>query len=262
MRLLELDHDGHPLTFTKDLVSDIPPYAILSHTWADDEEEVTYKDIKKGRGKDKDGYRKIQFCAKQGSSDGFGYLWIDTCCIDKSSNTELQQAINSMFRWYQNASKCYVYLPDVSMDTLPEETWKSAFRKTRWATRGWTLQELLAPSSVEFFSSDGQRIGDKKSLESLLHDMTGISISALRGTPLCEFTELERMSWMEQRQTKHAEDKAYALLGIFDIQMPLIYGEGQRNAFYRLREAIALHSGRGRPTTGKQQANNLDFSTC
>jgi hypothetical protein len=251
MRLLKLEHNSYSLAFTRDLISDIPPYAILSHTWADDEQEVNYKDIKKGRGKDKDGYQKIQFCVKQASSDGLGYLWIDTCCIDKSNSTELQYAINSMFCWYQNASKCYVYLPDVSMDTLPEETWKSAFRKTRWATRGWTLQELLAPSSVEFFSSEGQRIGDKKSLEPLLHDITGIPISAFRGTPLCEYTDIERMSWMENRQTKHPEDKAYALLGIFDIQIPLIYGEGERNARFRLREAIEQHSGRIRPTKGK-----------
>jgi hypothetical protein len=163
-----------------------------------------------------------------------------------------------MFRWYQNASKCYAYLPDVPMESLPEETWKSAFRRTRWATRGWTLQELLAPPSVEFFSSEGLRLGDKKSLESLLHDMTGISISALRGTPLCEFTELERMSWIEQRRTKHVEDIAYALLGMFDVQMPLIYGEGQRNAFSRLRQAITLHTGRVQPTVaGRQQAHNL-----
>jgi tetratricopeptide (TPR) repeat protein len=248
MRLLKLEDDGS-LTFTKDLASDIPPYAILSHTWGDDEEELTFRDIKKGRGKDKDGWAKIEFCVKQASADGLGYLWIDTCCIDKSNQMELQHAINSMFRWYQNSAKCYVYLPDVPMEGLPEETWKTGFRKTRWATRGWTLQELIAPSCVEFFSSEGQKLGDKRSLESLLHDMTGISIRALRGTPLCEFTELERMSWIEQRQTKYPEDKAYALLGMFDILMPVIYGEGHRNAFARLREAIALHTGRGRPTT-------------
>ncbi|GAB7354336.1 hypothetical protein MBLNU459_g4848t1 [Dothideomycetes sp. NU459] len=195
MRLLIVQQNGAPLTFTKDLIGHIPPYAILSHTWGDDDEdEITYKDILKGRGKEKGGYRKIEFCLRQAASDGLEYLWVDTCCINKSSNTELQEAINSMFRWYQSASKCYVYLSDVSMDTPSPDVWKSAFRKTRWATRGWTVQELLAPPSVEFFSSGGQRLGDKTSLESLLQEMTGISISALRGVPPCEFTELERMS--------------------------------------------------------------------
>lgn len=155
-----------------------------------------------------------------------------------------------MYRWYSNASKCYAYLPDVSTE-VPSETWKSAFRNTRWATQGWTLQELLAPSHIEYFSLEGRLIGDKKSLESLLHDTTGISISALRGTPLCEFSEAERISWMETRQTKLPEDKIYALLGILDVHMPLIYGEGHDNALFRLREAIALRSGRVRITTGK-----------
>ena len=245
MRLLKLETDSDLFDFTKDLVSDIPPYAIISHTWLDDdEEEVTYKDIKKGRGRDKDGFVKLQFGAKQAATDGIKYLWMDTCCIDKSSNTELQLAINSMFRWYQNAVKCYVYLSDVSMDRPSEESWKSEFQKTRWATRGWTLQELLAPSSVEFFSNKGLQIGSKRSLESLLHDVTGISVKALRGTPLCEFSQLERMSWMEHRRTKLEEDLAYALLGIFDVQMPLLYGEGYRMASVRLREAIAKYTGR------------------
>lgn len=150
----------------------------------------------------------------------------------------------------------------MTADKLSLDDWQPAFQKTRWATRGWTLQELLAPQSVEFFSSEGCRLGDKTSLEPLLHKMTGISIRALRGAPPCEFTELERMSWIEHRHTKHQEDMAYALLGLFDVHMPLIYGEGHRNAFNRLRETIALRSGGSRDTSGKARLKARPVGIC
>ena len=114
----------------------------------------------------------------------------------------------------------------------------------QWATRDWTPQALLAPSSVEFFASEGQRLGDKSSLESLLHSMADISVSALQGTPHCEFSELDQMSWIARRNTRKPEDKAYALLGLFDVQMPLIYGEGEEQAFDRLRREVGIRSGR------------------
>jgi hypothetical protein len=176
--------------------------------------------------------------------DGLHYYWVDTCCIDKSNSVELQEAINSMFRWYQNATKCYVYLSDVSTtkrkasDQLSEFTWESAFRASRWFDRGWTLQELLAPGSVEFFSREGKRLGDKKTLERQVHEITGIAVSALQGAPLSQFGVDERLLWAENRQTTRKEDKAYSVLGIFDVYMPLIYGEGRENAFKRLREEI------------------------
>ena len=118
------------------------------------------------------------------------------------------------------------------------QSWESAFRKSRWFTRGWTLQELIAPPSVEFFSSEGKRLGDKKSLERQIHEITGMAVQALQGRALSEFSVDERLSWAEKRETKREEDKAYSLLGIFDIYMPLIYGEGMDNAFRRLREEI------------------------
>jgi hypothetical protein len=139
--------------------------------------------------------------------------------------------------------KCYVYLSDVSInkrkesDQSSEYSWESAFRASRWFTRGWTLQELLAPSSVEFFSREGKRLGDKRTLEREIHSITGVAVRALRGVPLSSFTFEERMLWAKSRQTKREEDKAYSLLGIFGIYMPLIYGEG-RNAFYRLEREI------------------------
>jgi hypothetical protein len=213
----------------------------------EDDEEATFQELVQGIGKSKAGYRKIRFCEEQATKDGLQYVWVDTCCIDKSNNTELSEAINSMFRWYRKAAKCYVYLSDVSTHNSDENdrfsglTWESAFRKSRWFTRGWTLQELIAPVSVESFSGEGKRLGDKKSLEQQVHEVTGIPINALQGSPLSQFSVSERISWAENRETKRKEDKAYSLMGIFDIHMPLIYGEGREKAFIRLRSKIDKH---------------------
>jgi hypothetical protein len=240
MRLLEYN-SASEFSLTKDFVSDdeIPPYAILSHTWKEGQ-EVTLKDLTDGTGQEKTGYEKIRFCGEQARRDGLQYFWVDTCCIDKSSSTELTEAINSMFRWYREAAKCYVYLSDVSIREYDENdqwAWESTFQKSRWFTRGWTLQELIAPASVEFFSLEGKRLGDKRSLERQVHEITGIAVQALQGHPLSNFNVTERMSWAAKRKTTRKEDEAYSLLGIFDIHMPLIYGEGNK-AFIRLREEI------------------------
>jgi hypothetical protein len=168
-------------------------------------------------------------------------------CIDKSSSAELTEAINSMFRWYYEAAKCYVYLSDVSKsdcdenDNLLRPTWMSAFRESLWFTRGWTLQELIAPVSVEFFSLEGKRLGDKRSLERQVHEITGISLQALRRNSLSEFSVAERMSWAVTRKTTRKEDEAYCLFGIFDVYLPLIYGEGDK-AFVRFNEEIEKYS--------------------
>ncbi|KAJ4331909.1 hypothetical protein N0V87_008802 [Didymella glomerata] len=220
-----------------------PPYAILSHTWADGQ-EVTYSELVAGTGEDKTGYAKIRFCNERAEADGLEYCWIDTCCIDKSTSDELSTAINSMFRWYQRASKCYVYLSDVS---VPDEisdaeafliAWQEAFRRSRWFTRGWTLQELLAPASVEFFSKQGKRLGTRVSLEQEIHEITQLPIAALRGQALSEFSVGDRMDWAAGRTTTLKEDKVYCLLGIFDVFLPLIYGEGEAYATLRLKEEI------------------------
>jgi hypothetical protein len=186
MRLLESNSAGQ-LSLTKDLIGDdIPKYAILSHTWGVDTEEITFKDMMDGTGEDKLGYKKIWFCGEQARRDGLQYFWVDTCCIDKSSSAELQEAITSMFCWYQNADRCYVYLSDISSptfdtnDELSELPWESAFRKSRWFTRGWTLQELLAPRSVEFFSREGYRLGDKRSLEQHICEITRITVQPFK----------------------------------------------------------------------------------
>ncbi|KAH7374180.1 hypothetical protein BKA64DRAFT_714983 [Cadophora sp. MPI-SDFR-AT-0126] len=241
MRLLHLQSGN--LSLTEDYTEHVPPYAILSHTWGNDTEEVTFNDLRAGFYTQKPGYRKIEFCGKQAARDGLQYFWVDTCCINKSNLTELSEAINSMFRWYQDAARCYVYLLDVSKRCNANESfsrpgWESEFRHSRWFTRAWTLQELIAPKSVEFFSREGERIGDKESLEPSVHEITGISVEVLRGKPLVEVTVDERMLWAAKRTAKRREDEAYSLLGIFGLHMPLIYGEGRKNAFMRLEREI------------------------
>lgn len=220
---------------------DIPSYAVLSHRWGP--EEVTFRDLEDGAAETKAGFRKLKFCGEQASRDGLLYFWIDTCCIDKTSSAELSEAINSMFKWYQNATKCYVYLSDVSVrdgatDIPARGKWNLALEKSEWFTRGWTLQELIAPTVVEFFSVEGKRLGDKGSLERQIHQVTGISVEVLRGKPLLTVDEKERFSWAAGRRTTVEEDAAYCLLGIFGIHMSLIYGEGHENALARLKRKI------------------------
>ncbi|KAF2621589.1 HET-domain-containing protein [Macroventuria anomochaeta] len=219
MRLLCTTSDERP-KWSKDYIGneEIPNYTILSNTWKDGQ-EVTFDDLNEG-------YRKLRFCAHQAKRDGLDYFWVITCCIDKSNSSELQEAINSIFRWYQHAARCYVYLPDVEQNTLDEDG-ESAFKRSRWFTRSWTLQELLAPKSVEFFSSKGVRLGDKESLRHTIHKITGIPVDALQGSRLSEFT------------TTREEDGAYCLLGIFGIYMSLIYGEGKDNAIKRLQKQLS-----------------------
>ncbi|KAH7399589.1 heterokaryon incompatibility protein-domain-containing protein, partial [Pyrenochaeta sp. MPI-SDFR-AT-0127] len=240
MRLLRIEADGEFSLVEYD-GKDIPLYAILSHTWGADRDEVTFRDLIKSRGKSKLGYRKLEFCSKQATRNGLKYFWVDTCCIDKTNSSELQEAINSMFDWYHKASRCYAYLSDVSVSTyegnreLPRN-WKAAFMGSRWFTRGWTLQELIAPLPVEFFSEEGQWLGSKKTLEGIICEVTGIDAKALQGCPLSDFSSNERLSWAEKRTTRREEDAAYCLLGIFDVHMPLIYGEGRKHALARLEE--------------------------
>ena len=239
MRLLERKPNGD-LILNKFTGTDVPAYAILSHTWG--KEELSLQEVETGTGKNKDGWKKIDFCAKQAGADGLRYIWVDTCCIDKKDTVELSTAINSMFRWYQKAARCYVYLSDVSMQGAEQNgqvnpAWESAFTRSRWFTRGWTLQELIAPTLVEFFSSEGERLGNKLTLEPMIHETTSIATSALRDA-VSNFSIDERMSWAKDRDTTLEEDKAYCLLGIFDVSMPLIYGEGKERAFRRLQEEI------------------------
>jgi len=244
MRLLQINSNGD-LSLVEYFGIDIPPYAILSHTWGPDDEEISFKDVKKDRAKSKPaGYRKVRFCGDQALRDGIHFFWVDTCCIKQESSQEVGEAINSMYRWYHDAVTCYVYLTDVTVggttqqDTDSDPAWLLAFRRSRWFTRGWTLQELIAPVSIEFYSQDGYRLGDRTTLIRQIQWITGIAEAALRGSPLSSFTVEERISWARKRNTKREEDEAYSLLGLFGIHMPLIYGEGRKSALTRLQKEI------------------------
>ena len=213
----------------------IPKYAILSHTWREDQDEVLFTDMGKGSAENKAGYQKLRYACKQAAAAGLEYIWIDTCCIDKSSSAELSEAINSMFSWYQRAEICYAYLADVSG--------KADLGKTnRWFKRGWTLQELIGSSKMVFFSSEWIELGTKSNLCRVLAEITGIDVEILTNAIPLESTSLaKRMSWASHRETTRVEDMAYCLMGLFDINMPLLYGEGEK-AFTRLQEEIMKNS--------------------
>lgn len=215
------------------------PYAILSHTWGDG--EVSFQDMQNGDGQNKAGYNKILGCCKIAAADGFEYVWIDTCCIDKTSSSELSEAINSMYQWYQDADVCYAYLADIHAAYKEEEVTAATLSMSRWFTRGWTFQELIAPSTVIFFNADWQDIGTKHSLLTVLSEVTRVHSEALIEAKLDNFSVAQKMSWASKRQTTRVEDIAYCLMGIFEINMPMLYGEGGR-AFLRLQEEIMKKS--------------------
>jgi hypothetical protein len=237
----------------------IPKYVIVSHTWG--KEEVTFADItsiysatnhaqldllspdtfhgqaQEIRVKAKAGYAKIQHACSTAKNAGYKYVWIDTCCIDKSSSSELSEAINSMFRWYQQADLCYAYLDDVV-----HTEHKTMMSKSRWFTRGWTLQELLSPSKITFYGTNFRFIASKTYLADQISQITGIEKRALLETGYIKLCSIaQRMSWAANRETTREEDMAYSLMGIFGVNMPLLYGEGP-NAFIRLQEEIMKNS--------------------
>ncbi|KAI8295496.1 Vegetative incompatibility protein HET-E-1 [Colletotrichum sp. SAR11_240] len=217
----------------------IPRYAILSHTWGSD--EVVYADIRNHTAARKDSFEKIRYSCHQTIADGFEYVWIDSCCIDKSSSAELSEAINSMFDWYDKAEVCYAYLSGVS-STVDTSKTDGDFAGCRWFTRGWTLQELLAPDDLIFFSDDWVKIGEKLTLSRPLSVITGIEEDILKGTKPIESASIaKRMSWASHRITTRPEDVAYCLMGLFGVNMPMLYGEGDK-AFLRLQEEIMKQS--------------------
>jgi hypothetical protein len=216
--------------------ADTPPYAILSHTWTNG--EITYQDLAHERNAGKEaGYAKLDNGCKVAAAAGFDYLWLDTCCIDKTNNVELSEAINSMFQWYKNAGICFAYLADVPANADSPAA-DSPFSRSKWFTRGWTLQELLAPSEVIFLANDWTELGCKTTFVSLIAKITGIPSDFLLGEDLEHASIAMRLSWASCRKTTKAEDIAYCLLGIFDIQMPLLYGEREAGAFRRLQQEI------------------------
>jgi hypothetical protein len=239
----------------------IPRYAILSHTWA--EEELTFQDWIYAQGQDPPrwgwtrtpdevhrlkstkGYIKIvKACEHAHSQKSCQWLWADTVCIDKTSSAELSEAINSMFEWYRQAEVCLAFLADVP--SLSEEEMKrcsrrtNPFRESRWFRRGWTLQELIAPWSVDFLSQEWTSLGTKATLASHISTITSIPQNCLSGNwsrIRDQASIAQKMSWAARRKTSRAEDRAYCLMGLFGINMPLLYGEGEK-AFHRLQEEI------------------------
>lgn len=246
---------------------DIPDYAILSHTWGDD--EVLFKHVCDGTARVHEAYGKVISAMRQAAEDGLEYVWIDSCCIDKSSSAELSEALNSMYVWYQRADVCYAYLEDVPEKTSREFT--ARFAKSRWFTRGWTLQELLAPTYIDFFGKgrdcEWTPLGSSTTLQSHISEITSIEVAYLSGLKdVHDASIAKRMSWVSGRETKREEDIAYCLLGLFSINMPILYGEGSR-AFLRLQEEIIKRSDdqsifAWKESTGKGDSDHADATTA
>lgn len=211
----------------------LPKYAILSHTW--EQEEVSFQAMTQNLTSSRmKGNRKIEMTCRMALQAGYTYAWVDTCCIDKSSSAELTEAINSMYRWYQRSEICYVFISDLPSSASLED----ALQRCRWFTRGWTLQELIAPRNIIFFDQDWNSIGSKLDLMDRLTRITGISKGILDGSEsLSSVAVARKMSWAAHRETTRTEDTSYCLLGIFDVNMPLLYGEEDK-AFRRLQEEI------------------------
>ncbi|KAK9780289.1 putative HET-domain-containing [Seiridium cardinale] len=240
MRLLRTSNCGL-CTFVKD----VPPYAILSHTWG--ETEVTFQDMLEGKRESHPGWSKIKRCCSRAAVDGHEYVWIDTCCIDKSDISELSEAINSMFRWYEQAETCYAFLEDVprkyqGLAPGPSDVrvpWIWHFRKSRFFTRGWTLQELLAPRYLVFLDQSWDAIGSREAWADEVCAATGITSE--QQSNFMEACVATKLSWAATRKTARVEDRAYSLLGLLGVNMPLIYGEGERS-FIRLQEELIRRS--------------------
>ncbi|OBZ69015.1 hypothetical protein A0H81_11370 [Grifola frondosa] len=211
-----------------------PPYAILSHVWR--EEEVLFHHVQHlENAKKLLGFYKILGCCAKAMQDGYEWVWIDTCCIDKTSSSELSEAINSMYAWYNKSQVCYAYLDDMPRDVDPHPE-ESPFRTSKWFTRGWTLQELIAPTEVVLLAQEWSDIGTRSELADTIHEITRVDRKLLMGLPV-HVSVAQRMAWAAPRSTTREEDRAYSLMGLFGISMPTIYGEG-RQAFIRLQYEI------------------------
>lgn len=278
MRLLKTKE--YRLIETNEVPNPFPQYAILSHTWISPRDEITYQDFKRrkddidyGLYKQK-GWKKFKKYCDRAAKDGWEWAWMDTCCIDKTNPADTQEAINAMFRWYQNAGVCYAYLEDVdaneasdtdmgfplnwdfddiaSIDNVADrdsaihKALRPLLIKAKWFTRGWTLQELLAPPYLVFVDRAWRRIGTRESWADEIKEASRIEARYLTDFSPTDFVSCslaKRLSWASRRETTIEEDETYSLLGLFGISLPLIYGEGRWRAFNRLqRELITVYN--------------------
>ena len=241
------------LTFKDFSEAEVEPYAILSHCWSHGRglEEPTYQQVLAGSYRDDSpGWWKVTECCQIARSRGLHWAWIDTVCINKLSSAELSETINRMYSWYERSVECYVFLEDVSVvrrevNHRLSHLAPDGFGLSRWFTRGWTLQELLAPPTVRFYDKSGHLIGTRSEMATSISYATGIDPFYLRKfKPIEHASVAQRMTWASRRKTTRPEDTAYALLGIFRVNMPLLYGEGDK-AFLRLQLAIIEQSDDG-----------------
>ncbi|KAF5590989.1 beta transducin [Fusarium pseudocircinatum] len=262
MRLLQTK--SHELFEASDIPVPFPSYAILSHTWISSKDEITYQDMKTRTGDIKNnvykqmGWSKLKNYCDRASEDGWEWAWMDTCCIDKTNPADTQEAINAMFRWYQRAGVCYAYLDDVdfakaSQMPFPGDTdiarivnssrvaLRDEFIGAKWFTRGWTLQELLAPHYLMFVDKEWRHMGTRETWALEIEKASNIEARHLNAFKPTDFTSCSiamRFSWASGRETTVEEDESYSLLGLFGISLPLIYGEGGRQAFNRLQRQL------------------------
>ncbi|KPI45802.1 Vegetative incompatibility protein HET-E-1 [Cyphellophora attinorum] len=279
MRLLRTQQ--YELLEEKDFPGQCPPYAILSHTWISAKEEITYQDLKTRR-QDIDngiykqrGWAKVKQYCDRAWRDGWKFAWMDTCCIDKANAADTQEAINAMFRWYQNAVVCYAHFEDVDVNRsvleadridldVPESgdlddrpgtiqiadqgnvlrrAIAPSLVQAKWFTRGWTLQELLAPHYLIFVDQSWRRIGTRECWAPEIREACGIEAKQLISFDPTDFVSCSiamRLSWASRRSTTVEEDESYSLLGLFGVSLPLIYGEGRWRAFNRLQRELIM----------------------
>lgn len=211
------------------------PYCTLSHRWLPGDQEMSYQETGDIHASSKRGAVKVRAACSVARGMAYRYIWVDTCCIDKTSSAALSEAINSMYRYYQRGQKCLAYFADSRAGD------NMSFERSKWFTRSWTLQELLAPPEVVFYDARWAPVGTRTLLRSWISAAANIDESALDGGTPQRFSIAERMSWAARRSAARTEDIAYSLMGLFDVNMPMLYGEGAK-AFTRLQEEIIKHS--------------------
>lgn len=218
MRLLHAQY----LYMRKFTDEDIPPYVIVSHRWRED--EVTYQDFEHNTFSRRHGYHKVKESCRIALEANYNWVWLDTCCIDKRNFTELNEAINAMYKWYQKASLCVAYVFDYVHG-------RDELATSSWFTRCWTLQELIAPRCVEFYDQNWKFFGSKNKLCEQIATITWIDVDVLqcRADPTIACTVAERSSWAARRKASRIEDEAYSLLGLFALSMPTLYGQVRKN---------------------------------